>query len=200
MTNHDMQTVSGRVTAIGQQSIETKVWSNNLGATTQSIEEITLRLDSLASPLVFRTNRTTRLFIADGDRLNVAYADDQGRRIVYGIRNVTDGSAYLLRPAKVAGARADLFVMLICVVAAAVVSGIVSVVTLSMDSMFDVFALISASVIGLCVLSAILRSLFGVIVWPEIRRLAQPGGKREMNAAAQALSLTQEEARHVRFI
>ena len=200
MTNHDMQTVSGRVTAISQQSIETKVWSNNLGTTTQSIEEITLKLDSLASPLVFRTNRTTRLFIADGDRLNVAYVGDQDRQSVYGIRNMTDGSAYLLRPAKVAGARADLFVMLICVVAAAVVSGIVSAVTLSMDSMFDVFALISASVIGLCVLSAILRILFGVIVWPEIRRLAQPGGKREMNAAAQALSLTQEETRHVRFI
>ncbi|WP_175917598.1 hypothetical protein [Burkholderia pyrrocinia] len=200
MTNHAMQTASGRVTAIGQQSIETKVWSNNLGATTQSIEEITLQLDSLASPLVFRTNRTTRLFLADGDRLNVAYADGQGRQIVYGIRNMTDGSAYLLRPAKVAGARTDLVVMLICVVAAAVVSGIVSAVTLSTESMFDVFALISASAIGLCVLSAILRVLFGVIMWPEIRRLAQPGGKREMKAATQALSLTPEETRHVRFI
>ncbi|KAG8155213.1 hypothetical protein [Burkholderia catarinensis] len=200
MTNHAMQTISGRVTAIGQQSIETKVWSNNLGATTQSIEEITLQLDSIASPLVFRTNRTTRLFIADGDRLNVAYAGDQDRQIVYGIRNVTDGSAYLLRPAKVASARIDLVVMLGCVVAAAVVSGIVSAVTLSTDSMLDVFALISASAIGLCVLSALLRILFGVILWPEIRRLAQPGGKREMNAAAQALSITQEETRHVRFI
>ncbi|NTY38997.1 hypothetical protein [Burkholderia diffusa] len=200
MTNHAMQIASGGVTAIGQQSIETKVWSNNLGATTQSIEEITLQLDSLASPLVFRTNRTTRLFLADGDRLNVAYADGQGRQIVYGIRNMTDGSAYLLRPAKVAGARTDLVVMLICVVAAAVVSGIVSAVTLSTESMFDVFALISASAIGLCVLSAILRVLFGVIVWPEIRRLAQPGGKHEMKAATQALSLTPEETRHVRFI
>ncbi|MPV59268.1 hypothetical protein CFB46_22665 [Burkholderia sp. HI2761] len=200
MTNHAMQTASGRVTAISQQSIETKVWSNNLGATTQSIEEITLQLDSLASPLVFRTNRTTRLFIAAGDRLNVAYADGQDHPIVYGIRNMTDGSTYLLRPAKVASARTDLVVMFGCVVAAAVMSGIVSAVTLSTESTFDVFALISASAIGLCVLSAILRILFGVILWPEIRRLAQPGGKREMNAATQALSFTQDETRHVRFI
>ncbi|NHV26096.1 hypothetical protein [Burkholderia sp. D-99] len=200
MTNHAMQTVSGRVTAIDQQSIETKIWSNNLGSTTQSIEEITLHLESLASPLVFRTNRTTRLFIADGDRLNVAYADVQDRQIVYGIRNMTDGSAYLLRPAKVASARTDLTVMLLCVVAAAVVSAIVSVVTLSTESTFDVFALISACAIGLGVLSAILRILFGVILWPEIRRLAQPGGKREMTAATTALSITQEETRHVRII
>lgn len=200
MTNHAMQTVSGRVTAIGQQSIETKVWSNNLGWTTQSIEEITLHLDSLASPLMFRTNGTTRLFIANGDRLNIACVDGQDRQIVYGIRNMTDGSAYLLRPAKVASARADVTVMLGCVVAAAVVSGIVSVVTLSTESMFDVFALISAFAIGLGVLSAILRILFGVILWPEIRRLAQPGGKREMNAATTALSFTPEETRHVRII
>ncbi|MCA3857387.1 MAG: hypothetical protein IOB81_01985, partial [Burkholderia sp.] len=179
MTNHAMQTLSGRVTAIGQQSIETKVWSNNLGATTQSIEEITLQLDSIDSPLVFRTNRTTRLFIAHGDQVKVACAGDQDRQIVYGIRNVTDGSAYLLRPAKVASARIDLAVMLGCVVAAAVVSGIVSAVTLSTESMLDVFALISACAIGLCVLSATLRTLFGVILWPEIRKLAQPGGKRE---------------------
>ncbi|BAX62509.1 hypothetical protein BSFP_053770 [Burkholderia stabilis] len=200
MTNPAMQTVSGRATAISQQSIETKVWSNNLGWTTQSIEEITLKLDSLASPLMFRTNRTTRLFIANGDRLNVAYVDGPDHPIVYGIRNMIDGSAYLLRPAKVASARTDLVVMLICVVAAAVISGIVSVVTLSTESMFDVFALISATAIGLCALSAILRILFGVILWPEIRRLAQPGGKREMDAATTALSLTQEETRHVRFI
>lgn len=200
MTNPAMQIVSGRVTAISQQSIETKVWSNNVGWTTESIEEITLHLDSLASPLMFRTNRTTRLFVANGDQLNIACVDGQDRRIVYGIRNMTDGSAYLLRPAKVAGARTDLTVIPICVVAAAVVSGIVSVVTLSTESMFDVFALISACAIGLGVLSAILRILFGVILWPEIRRLAQPGGKREMNSARTALSLTQEETRHVRFI
>ncbi|WP_185646389.1 hypothetical protein [Burkholderia sp. Bp9143] len=54
--------------------------------------------------------------------------------------------------------------------------------------------------IGFFVASTILRSVFGLIVWPEIRRLKQPGGKREMNAARNALSLTPEDMPRIRFI
>ncbi|WP_269503552.1 hypothetical protein [Burkholderia sp. IMCC1007] len=39
-----------------------------------------------------------------------------------------------------------------------------------------------------------------VIAWPEIRRLKQPGGKREMTAARNALSLAPQALPHIRYI
>ncbi|CAE6763662.1 hypothetical protein [Paraburkholderia haematera] len=66
--------------------------------------------------------------------------------------------------------------------------------------MLDLYLEISGTAVGLCVLSAILRSLFGLIVWPDIRRLVQPGGKHEMNAAWKALALEPKEGRNLRFL
>lgn len=200
MTDRSMQIASGCVTSISQKTINTKVWSNNLGMTTQSIEEIALQLDTLDAPLTLRTDGTRNLFIVAGDRLSVAYTECRDRPAIYGIRNVTDGSLYLVRPAKVAGARTDVFVTLFLLVTMVFVAGIMSAVSRRTDGMLDMFAWFGAGAIGLFVLSTILRIVFGVIVWPEIRRLAQPGGKREMNAASRALSIAPSDTRHIRFI
>jgi hypothetical protein len=188
------------VTSVVQKTISTEVWSNNLGWTTQSIEEIALQLDAFDAPLVLRTSGTHRLFIVTGDRLNVAYAEGRNRLAVYGIRNRTDGSVYLVRPAKVAAARTDVFVTLFILVTLALVAGIMSAIARNTDGMVDAITWFGAGTIGLFVLSTILRTTFGLIAWPEIRRLTQPGGRREMNAARRALSLASAETRNIRFL
>lgn len=200
MTDRSLRIASGCVTSVGQKTVSTAVWSNNLGWTTRSIEEITLQLDAFDTPLVLRTSGTQRLFIVAGDRLNVAYAEGGDRPAVYGIRNTTDGSVYLVRPAKVAAARTDLFVTLFILATLVFVFGIMTAVARSTAGMFDAMAWCVASTIGLFVLSTILRTVFGLIAWPEIRRLTQPGGKREMNAAKHALSFANAETRNIRFL
>ncbi|KUY82954.1 hypothetical protein WI27_08170 [Burkholderia cepacia] len=117
---------------------------------------------------------------------------------MYGIRNATDASVYLVRPAKVAGARIDVFATLFLLVV--FVLGIMSAVSRSLDGMLDTFAWFAGGAIGFFLLSTILRTVFGVIVWPEIRRLRQPGGRREMNAARQALSLANDDTPNIRFL
>ncbi|OXI40175.1 hypothetical protein CFB49_18990 [Burkholderia sp. AU17457] len=200
MTDRTMQIASGCVTSVSQTTISTKVWSNNLGWTTQSIEEIALQLDTFDALLTVRTDSTRSLFIVAGDRLTVAYARSGDRARLYGIRNVTDGSVYLVRTAQVAGARTDTFVTIgmLCVILC--VTGILSAVQRSTDGMLDISMAFGATAIGFFVLSAMLRAVFGVVVWPEIRRLKQPGGRREMNAAKHALSLANTETRNIRFL
>lgn len=200
MTDRSMRIASGRVTSVGQKTISTKVWSNNLGWTTQGIEEIALRLDTCDAPLTLRTDATRNLFIVAGDRLNVACMEDRDHLSIYGIRNVTDGSVYLVRPARVLGARIDRIVTICVLIAVAFVIGIMSALARSTDGMLDMFAWFGGAALGCFVSSTILRSVFGVIVWPDIRRLNQPGGKREMTAASNALSLAPEETPHIRFI
>lgn len=200
MNDHAIQTASGCVTSVSQKTISTKVWSNNLGWTTQGIEEITLRLDACEVPLVLRTSGTRRLFIAACDQLTVAYARSGDCAALYGIHNVTDGSVYLVRPAKIAAARTDMFVTLFVLVALILVFGIISAVARSMDGIVNAIVWFGAGTIGLFVLSTILRTVFGVIVWPEVRRLTQPGGKREMHAAKHALLLADTETPNIRFL
>ncbi|HEF5874081.1 TPA: hypothetical protein SAY52_004748 [Burkholderia cenocepacia] len=200
MTDRTLRITSGCVTSVVQKTISTEVWSNNLGWTTQSIEEIALQLDAFDAPLVLRTSGTHRLFIVTGDRLNVAYAEGRDRLTVYGIRNRTDGSVYLVRPAKVAAARTDVFVTLFILVTLALVAGIMSAIARNTEGMVDAITWFGAGTIGLFVLSTILRTTFGLIAWPEIRRLTQPGGRREMNAARRALSLASAETRNIRFL
>ncbi len=200
MTDRVMQIATGAVTSVSQNTIRTKVWSNNLGWTTQGIEEIVLQLDTFDAPLTVRTDSARSLFIGAGDRLNVAYVRSPDRAAIYGIRNVTDGSVYLVRTAEVAGARTDIFVTIAILVAMAFVTGIMSALQRSTDGMLDMVAWFGSTAIGLFVLSTILRTMFGVIAWPEIRRLTQPGGKREMNAARHALSLTHDDTPNIRFL
>ncbi|VVU50855.1 hypothetical protein BAN20980_03575 [Burkholderia anthina] len=91
--------------------------------------------------------------------------------------------------------------MTICVpIAVAFVIGIMSALARSMNGMLDMFAWFGGTAIGFLVLGTILRSVFGVIVWPEIRRINQPGAKPEMTAASNALPLAPEETPHIRFI
>ena len=91
--------------------------------------------------------------------------------------------------------------MTICVpVAVAFVIGLMSAPARSTDGMLDMFASFGGTAIGFLVLGTILRSGFGMIVWPEIRRLNQPGAKPETTAASHALSLAPEETPHIRFI
>lgn len=200
MTDRTMQVASGRVTSVSQKTLRTKVWSNNLGMTTQSIEEIALQLDTVDAPLTLRTDGTRNLFIGAGDRLTVAYAQGQDQRAIYGVRNETDGSVYLVRPAKVVGARTDAIAILGLLVCIPLVIGIMASVERRTDMIVEMFAWFGGTAIGLFALSTILRSAFGLIAWPEIRRLRQPGGKREMTAASNALSLAPDETPHIRFI
>ncbi|MGN7979888.1 hypothetical protein [Burkholderia sp. 22313] len=200
MTDRSMRIASGCVTSVGQKTISTKVWSNNLGWTTQSIEEIELRLDAFDAPLTLRTGGTRNLFVVAGDRLHVAYAEGRDSLAIYGIHNVTDGSIYLVRPARVASARTDVIATIGILIAVAFAIGIMSVLQGSTNGMLDIFAWFGGTALGFFVLSAILRSAFGLIGWPEIRRLKQPGGRREMNAAKHALSLTADDAPRIRFL
>jgi hypothetical protein len=200
MTDHTMQIATGCVTSVSQKTISTKVWSNNLGMTTQSIEEIVLQLDTVDAPLTLRTDSTRSVFIVAGDQLTVAYAQSQDRRAIYAIRNVTDGSVYLVRTAKVAAARIDVVATIGMLVAMAITVGLVSAMERSTDSVLEISTWFGGAAIAFFLLSTILRTVFGAIVWPEIRRLKQPGGKREMNAARSALSLANEETPNIRFI
>ncbi|MCA8063985.1 hypothetical protein [Burkholderia sp. AU38729] len=200
MSDRTMQIASGCVTSVSQNTISTKVWSNNLGMTTQSLEEIALKLDTVDAPLTLRTDSTRSVFIVAGDRLTVAYTQDRDRRVIYAIRNATDGSVYLVRPAKVAAARMDIVVTIGMLVAMAIAIGLVSATERSTDSVLEISTWFGGAAIALFLLSTILRTVFGAILWPEIRRLRQPGGKREMNAARHALSLSNEETSHIRFI
>ncbi|RQS37008.1 hypothetical protein DIE03_00055 [Burkholderia sp. Bp8992] len=200
MNDHTMQIVSGCVTSVSQTTIRTEVWSNNLGTTKQSIEEIALQLDTVDVPLTLRTNSTQSVFIVAGDRLTVAYTQGRDRRAIYAIRNATDGSVYLVRPAKVAAARMDVVVTIGMLVAMATTACLVSAMERSTDSVLEIATWFGGATIALLLLSTILRTVFGAILWPEIRRLRQPGGKREMNAARRALSLSTEATPHIRFI
>ncbi len=200
MTARTMQIASGRVTSVSQKTITTQVWSNNLGWTTQGIEEIALQLDTFDAPLTLVTSATRSLFLVAGDRLEVAYAEGPDRPAIYGLHNATDASVYLVRPAKVAAARIDVFATLFLLVASVFILGIMSAVSRSLAGMLDTCAWFAGGAIGFFLLSTILRTVFGVIVWPEIRRLRQPGGKREMNAARQALSLANDDTPNIRFL
>ena len=200
MTNHPMQIVSGRVAAASQKSVVIEVYSQNLGWTTDQNEEVTLRLDSVDIPFMLKTRKTRSIFIAKDDQLDIVYVEHPDRLAIYGIRNVTDGSVYLVRTAKAASARADIVVTIACLVIVGICCGIVGLVAGSTDGLLDLSIVFGGTVIGLFVLSAILRSLFGLIAWPDIRRLAQPGGKHEMNAARKALAIAPKEGRHIRFL
>lgn len=200
MSDRTMQIASGCVTSVSQKTIRTRVWSNNLGRTTQSIEEITLQLDTFDAPLTLRTNSTQSLFVVAGDRLEVAYAQIQDRRAIFGIRNVTDGSVYLVRTAKVAAARIDGVAMIGLMVAMSLAIALGSAVLRSTEGALEASVWFGIAAVSLFVLSTTLRTVFGVIIWPEIRRLRQPDGKREMNAARHALSLANEDTPHVRII
>lgn len=104
-----MQFTSGTVISASQKSIVINVWSPNVGPTTDRNEEITLRLDSIERPLILKTSNTHELFIAKDDRLDVACVEYPDRLAVVGIRNVTDGSEYLVRTANVIGVRRDIY-------------------------------------------------------------------------------------------
>ncbi|WP_249206370.1 hypothetical protein [Burkholderia multivorans] len=89
----------------------------------------------------------------------------------------TDGSIYLVRPARIQSARTDLTVTIGALIAFAVVIGIMSAVQRSTDGMLAVFAWCAAATIGLHGLSTVLRSLFGFVPWPDIRP-AQAAGRQ----------------------
>ncbi len=69
------------------------------------------------------------------------------------MRNPTDGSIYLVRPARIQSARTDLTVTIGALIAFAFVIGIMSAVQRSTDGMLDVFAWCAAATLGLYGLS-----------------------------------------------
>ncbi|HDR9473766.1 hypothetical protein BMD20_03290 [Burkholderia multivorans] len=116
------------------------------------------------------------------------------------MHNPTDGSIYLVRAARTQNARTDLTVTIGALIAFAFVIGIMSAVQRSTDGMLAVFAWRAAATLGLYGLSTVLRSLFGFVMWPDIRRFKHPAGRREVGAAKAALTLAPEEATRIRFL
>ncbi len=200
MTLGTVKTVSGHVVSASQKPIVIEVWSPNLGPTTDQDEQITVQLDSIDRPLILKTSKTRELFIGAGDRLDVAYVELPDRLAVLGIRNVKDGSVYLVRTADVVSARREGYITIFTLIVFAIASGAAALIKRSADLFVDVFALGASVAVGLGVVSAIARVLFGRSVWPDIRKLVQPGGKREMNAARKVLALKPEERRAIRFL
>lgn len=200
MTDHVMQIISGRVTGVSQKSNVIDVYSQNVGWTTEQNEEIALRLDSEALPLILKTDSTRDIFVAKDDRVEIACIKQADRLAIFGIRNATDDSVYLVRTSKVSGARIDLMVLVAVVLVSAICCGIVGVVARSLDHMLDIYLDFVGVGVGLYVLSTVLRSVFGFVIWPGIRKLAQPGGRREMIAAKKALALSSTEDRNIRYL
>jgi hypothetical protein len=189
MMNSPMKANAGQVVEASQKPIIIRVFSKNGGWTTEQTEEITLRLDSLDLPLVFRTKETGSIFIAEGDRVEVASMERPDHLALYGLRNVTDGSTYLVRPAKIASARIELSVVVAGLLLTGLVIGAMTMMKLGTDGLLKVYGQFAGVAFGLLLLSAFLRSVFGWIAFPEIRKLVQPGGRREVNAAKRALGL-----------
>ncbi|HEY3536718.1 MAG TPA: hypothetical protein VGL01_04750 [Trinickia sp.] len=200
MTYGAVQTVSGAVISVSQKPIVIDVWSPNIGPTTDQVEQITFRLDSIDLPLILRTGKTRELFVANGDRLHVACIAFPDRLAILGIRNVNDGSVYMVRTANVVSTRREIYTAIFAVVVWGMASAVIGFVQRSTHLAVDSFLIGAAVSVGFGAVSTIVRSLFGWSVWPDIRKLVQPGGKHEMHAAGQALGLGPKEERTIRFL
>ncbi|MGN6648674.1 hypothetical protein [Trinickia sp.] len=200
MTSSAVQMVSGKVVSVNQETVSIEVWSPNIGPTTDEDEQVTLRLDSVDRPLILKTGNTEDLFIGAGDQLDVACIEAPERFAILGIRNRTDGSIYLVRTAHVVSARREVYTTVGCLIACGIISGMMCFVERSTRHVLDSFLFFAAGCAGLGALSVVIRLLFRQSIWPDIRKLVQPGGKREMQAAREALELGPEEGRAVRFL
>jgi hypothetical protein len=200
MMRATVRLVSGPVVSVSQQPIVIDVWSPNLGPTTDRIEQITFRLDAIELPLILKTDKIRALFVANGDRLDVACIEFPDRLAILGIRNANDGSLYLVRTADVVSARREIYTATGAVLVWAVAAGVIGFVQRSTHQIVDSFLIGAAVSVGFGVVSAIVRLLFGRSVWPDIRKLVQPGGKREMDAAREALALQPGERCAIRFL
>jgi len=192
--------VSGSVVSVGQETVSIQAWSPNIGPTTDQDEQVMLRIDSVDRPLILKTGNTDDLFVCTGDALDVACIEAADRFAILGIRNRKDGSVYLVRTANVVSARRELYTTLFTVIAVGVVSGMMCFVQRSTHFVLHAFLYFAAAGVGLGALGAIVRLLFGQSIWPDIRKLRQPGGKREMDAARKVLAFDSNEARAIRFL
>jgi hypothetical protein len=195
-----MQIVSGAVISVSQKRVEIDVWSPNIGRTTDQNEQITFRLDAIDLPLILKTGKTHELFVAHGDRLDVACIECSDHLAILGIRNVNDGSIYMVRTANVVSVRREIYMSIFAVIAFGIASGVIGLAQRSMHAAVDLFLIGAAVSVGFGAVSAIVRLLSGWSVWPDLRKLVQPGGKREMDAARLALALEPKEGRAIRFL
>lgn len=200
MTSPAMAVMSGRVSAASQKSVIVDVYSQNLGPTTEQNEEITLQLDSSDLPIVIKTSQARQIFIAEGDHLDVAGVAHADKLAVYGFRNVTDGSVYLVRTAGVASGRMDRFIMILGIIVLGLLFGGVGVGTQDLKKCLEIYAFVVALLIVLFAMSTLSRSMFGFVPYRAIRLLTLPGGRREMRAAREALTIGSEEGREVRIL
>ncbi|MGF6649430.1 hypothetical protein [Paraburkholderia sp. GAS82] len=200
MMKRALRVVSGSVLSVSQKSIITDGFSTNGAPVKFDSEGIALRLDLVQMPLTVNTTRASDIFIAAGDKLDVACFEEPDRLQIYGIRNNTDGSVYLARTAQVASARWEVASVPLLLGASLIMAAIGHFFGLDRDFLLKgvlLFGVLPPAVI--CTIGAVAR-LFGHAAMPEIRGHAQPGGRHEMIAARQALAITQEERRYVRFI
>lgn len=200
MMRATLQLVSGSVVSVSQKPIVIDVWSPNLGPTTDEIEQITFRLDSVDLPLILKAGKTRDLFVANGDRLDVACIPFPDRLAILGIRNANDSSLYMVRTANVVSARREIYTTIGAVLIWGIASAVIGFVQRSTHLIVDSFVIGATVSVGFGAVSAIVRLLFGWSVWPDIRKLLQPGGKLEMDAARQALALQPRERCAIRFL
>jgi hypothetical protein len=158
---------------------------------------VVLVLDGVDTPLTLNSFDPCTLFIAEGDALEVAGIRRGNRVDIYGIRNLTDGSVYLVRPAEMVSRFGSYFVAGVCAFAACGTS-----VMVAWNGERDPVAYLQ--VIGIA--AAIASVPFG-LGWLG-RRLgysnraveshAQSGGTLEMIDTQSTLRLTPDELKRIR--
>lgn len=195
-----MKVVSGRMVSISQRTITTTRASFNedggVATSDENSEYIEIKLDTHDKPFVINSNRSSDLFIGKDDALDMAGVCQGGHVDIYGIRNVTDGSVYIVRPEKVENRSAT---YAITGVSALVSLGVIGM--MAFDGVRDLTAYLSVVVCGLFVLAMIycIFSLrrWGVIGNERIGKHTQKGDAQEMECARFALQLTIDERRRI---
>ena len=195
-----MQIVSGTLCAIAQGTKTTEhinvTESGGVSTSDEHSERIEIRLDSCEVPCVIQTNRSSDLFIGKEDVLDIAGIWRGSHIEIYGIRNRTDGSLYLVQPDAVESRKATL-----------AVTGLVGlgfpvmIIAMAIHGERDIGVYVAMTIAGAAIV-AIFYTLFSLARWglfsnARISEHTQSGGRREMEQAIDALRITSDERQRI---
>lgn len=191
-----MQVVSGRVVSVSQRTVSTEhvnvTPSGGVSTSEQNSEYIEINLDTHHEPFAVNSNGSRNFFIGSDDVLDIAGIWQGSHIDIYGIRNVTDGSVYVVRPERVESRSISY-----TVAAFVGLLGCGAAAWFAIDGERDpgvYFSLIMMTLLAAagayCIFS--LRR-WGVFSNAIIREHTQEGDKKEMKQAQAELRLTREE-------